>query len=53
MLGNGRFATDSQGRIWMSDFDPRIGTFHQAWVTAGDTTSSVKGVLNSNAVYLH
>ena len=28
-----------------SDGDPRTGTFPQTWVTMGDTTCNVKGVL--------
>ena len=36
--------TDSQGLMWMSDSDLRTGTFHQQWVTAGDTACSVNGV---------
>ena len=42
--GNGRFATDSQGRIQTSDRDPRTGTLHQTWVTAGETTCNVNRV---------
>ena len=45
--GNGRFATDSQGRIQTSDGDPRTGIFHQTLVTAGDTTCNVNGVLRN------
>ena len=36
--GNGRFATDLQGRLQTSDGDPRIGTFPQTQVIVGDTT---------------
>ena len=32
-----RFTTDSPAPIWMTDGDPRTGTFHQTWVTVGDT----------------
>ena len=43
--GNGRFATDLQGRKQISGGDPRTGTFHYLWVTMGDTACSVNGVL--------
>ena len=43
--GKGRFATDSQCCIRMSDGDPRTGMFHQIWVTTHDTTCSVNEVL--------
>ena len=36
----------------MSDGDPRTGTFHQTWVTAGDTACSVNGVSESHNVYV-
>ena len=39
--GNGRFATDVQGRKWTSGGDPRTGTFHQMQITAGDAACSV------------
>ena len=42
---NGRFATDLQSLKQTSGCDPRTGTFHQMWPTAGDTSCSVKGVL--------
>ena len=45
MQGNGRFATDSQGRIQMSDGDPRTGMFPEMRVTMDDTACSVKVVL--------
>ena len=34
----------SQVCKWTSDGDPRTGTFHETWVTMGDTVCSVKGV---------
>ena len=43
--GNGWFATDSQGHIGTLDGNTKTGTFHQTWVTAGDTACSVKEVL--------
>ena len=42
--GNGRFATDSQGHLQMSDGDPRTVPFSPNVVTAGDTACSVNGV---------
>ena len=45
--GNGQFATELQGSIWISDGNPRRGTFHQTQVTMGDTPCSVKGVFVS------
>ena len=42
--GNGRFATDSQGHIRMSDGDLRAETFPQTWANTGDTACRVKGV---------
>ena len=42
--GNGLFSTDLQGRKRTSGGDPRTLTFHQTWVTKGDTACSVKGV---------
>ena len=42
--GNGRFTTDLQGRLWMSNSDPRTGTFPQMRPTVGDTACNVKGV---------
>ena len=47
--GNGRFATDSQVCKWLSDGDPRTGTFHQTWPTTGNPACSVKGVLRVTA----
>ena len=46
LLGGGRFATDLQGRIQMSEGDPRTWIFHQMLVTAGYTACNVNGVLN-------
>ena len=45
MQGTRWFASDVQGPIRMSDGDPRTGMFPQMWVTTGDTSCSVKGVL--------
>ena len=38
----------SQGRKQTSGGDPRIGTFHQMWVTAGDIACSVNGALGNH-----
>ena len=50
MQGNGQFANDSQGHERMSSSDPRTGTFYQTRGTKGDTTCSVKVVLEEQPV---
>ena len=44
LKGNGRFTTESQGHIQISDDDQRTGTFLQMRVTMGDTACNVDGV---------